>query len=306
MNRIFGCLSLLVLLCLPAGRPVQAGDTLQFHPPDSARFRVTSRTVRVTERGSLGNRADTTLAVTDHLLKRADTVWVLESELRSLDIRPRSDSLQKILSQLLIGIRTSLYINAMGKAIRVTGYEPLTARLDSIASPTVKAVTKQVISATNLAAKEMSDWDLRVSNLHGRPVKVGLLEHNSSQVDLKDGSPWSLLTANRFEDTIRIGGVRCQRISMYADSDPREMAKSLGLTVAEVGAIFKLPDSVLTAMAAQTRTYHSRLTLTVEVGTLLERAEHSERVVTLAVPGEDGKDSIRRTQETVEKEIAYH
>jgi hypothetical protein len=306
MSRIIQYLVVIVSLCLVAGQPVRAGDTLQFHPPDSAKFRVTATTVRVSERGSLGNRTDTTVTVTECSIKKGAEGWVLETELQSMSIRPGSDSLQNSLSHLLIGIRTLLYINETGKAIRVTGYEPLTARLDSVASPTVQAVLKQVLSPTSLAAKEMNDWDLRIKNLVGRPVHKGLVEHNSSEVELKDGSPWSLVTANRFEDTVRIDGVLCQKVSLFADSDPRRLAESLGKTVAEIGSLFKLSDSVLTAMENQTRTYHSRLTLTVEVGTLLERAEHSERLVTLAVPGKDGKDSIRRTQETVEKEIAYH
>ena len=306
MNRaVRYLLSFLSLGLLESGL-VQARETLRFHPADSVTYRVTGKSVTTNERELLDITADTTRTVTDYCLKRTDTGWVLESVLRSMEIRPGSDSLKKSLSELLIGIRTLLYINAAGKAIRATGYEPLTARLDSLASPTVKAVFRQVLSPSALASKAVNDWNLRIDNLSGRLLQVGLIEYNSSNVGLKDGAPWSLLTANRFGDTLRIEGVLCQKITLFADSDPRRLAEGLGKSVSEIGGLFRVSDSVLTAMENQTRAYHSRLTITVEVGTLLERAEQLDRVVTLAVPGIDGKESMRRSQETVEKEIAYH
>jgi hypothetical protein len=286
-----------------AGR---AETRLRFAPPDSVRFSVTSRTVRVSDLHKAGAGAETTLTVGDYRLRRADSGWVLESKLRSLKHRPKLDSLQNKLLRLLIGIRTLLYINDTGQAVRMSGFEPLAARLDSIGSPTLPAVLKEVYSSKNLATQEINDWNMRTGNLIGRPLEVGRTEHRRSDVSLVDGVPWTVWAVTRFEDTVRIDGKQCLRAVTYADSDPRHLAVSLGLSEAALRALFELKDTVLPEPVTGGRQYRSKLSMTVEVATLLERAESFDREVILAVPGKDGKTVNRRTRETVEKALSYH
>ncbi len=306
MKSLLSVLGLLFSICLAA--PSAAGESLllNFNPPDSISFTVTSRTIRLSDRLMPGQAAETTATVNACELKKTDSGWLLASTLSQMSIHPRPDSLQNSLSQLLIGIETLLYINRNGKGIRMTGYEPLAARLDSLTPPAMHAVLKRVFSPANLSAKETNDWNLRLGSLLGRPFKVGREEHQLSPVQLGPGVSRQVLMMTRFEDTVRVGGKLCLKAGLYADSDPRRLAAASGQTMAEIGTLFGLADSTLAAMERPGPGYHSRLTIVMEVETLLERSEKLEREVILAVPGKDGQETIRRTQETVEKALSYH
>lgn len=306
MNRFVVILSLVLACCLPAIRCEAASPVLKFNPPNSVTFDVTSRTIRVSDRVTGGLAAETTSTVNACDLIKTDSGWLLGSTLKEMSVRPQPDSLQNSLSQLLIGIKTLLYINHDGKGIRMTGYEPLAARLDSLTPPKMHEMLRRVFSPANLSAKETNDWNLRHSGLIGRPVKVGREEHQQAPISFGPGQSWQVLILTRFEDTVRVGGRLCLKVGLYTDSDPRRLAASSGKSVADIGSIFGLNDSALSAMERPNESYHSRLTMLVEGETLLERSENSEREVILAVPGKDGKATVRRTQETVEKAILYH
>ena len=296
---------ILLFFSLTVAGSVYADNILQFNPPESLSVKATSHTVRVESRNGL-KVTDTTDSEADgHIVKTASG-WTLTSRVKSVHLAPGADQLKKTLTDLLIGTETSLYINRQGKALNASGYDAMLARLDSGIQTPIKSAIRQVFTPKALAARDLTDWNLRVGDLVGRPLKIGRIETRKADGPTDGGPKFSLLSATVIEDTVRLDGALCLKVGIFSDTDPARLAVELHKSVPELIALFQLTDSAVVSLNRQEIDYSSHLRITMDAAMLLERAESLERTMTVAVPGKDGTTSTRQTWETVEKAISYY
>jgi hypothetical protein len=284
---------------------IGGSNLLKFNPPDAESLKVSTRTVR-TEIRNGQSLVDTTVSQAEGRIVKTATGWTVTTRVTSLRTAPGTDSLKKTLSDLLIGTETSLYINTQGTAQSASGYDAMLARLDSGIQSPMKSAIRQVFTPEALAAREQSDWNMRVGAMVGRPFTIGHIETRQSDNGDESGPKLPLLSATVIEDTIRLDGVVCLKVGIYSDSDPARIAAALRKTVPETIALFHLTDSAAAKLSLREIEYSSHLHITMEAATLLVRAESLERTMTVAVPGKDGTHNKRQTRETVEKAISYY
>lgn len=278
---------------------------LSFNPPDSISFVAKTVTARVRFVDTLTPVVDSTLITTNYLLTHTQDGFLLTGKQVSTDYLRNGQLVENDISRLSsnIEVTTELSKNGIAKAVR--GYETLFARIDSIPDKKTIEALKQVFSPSALAAKDVNEWNGKMSHVIDKALKLGIDKHDTTSMSVGDGSTLRFYSVSEFADTIRMDGKLTLRLVIASDTDPLELARNLNMSAAAVGKLFNLPDSMLSVSKSSVSGYHSLTEMLVDVETLLVQRESQHRVVIAPVQTKDGRTVVSQMSETLEKVFEF-
>lgn len=299
-----------ILMCLVAAVTAMsagAADTatptriMSFNPPDSVSFVSDIVTSRARYVDTLPPIVDSTHITTNYLLTHAQNGFLVTGTQVATDYFRNGERVENDISRLSTNITVTTELNKNGAAIAVRGYDVLFSRIDSLPDKKTAEALRQVFKPSELAAKDVSEWNSRMSHVIDKALKLGITRHDTSSMSVGDGSTLRFFSVTDFADTIRVDGRLSLRVRIASDTDPLGLARNLSISPARISALFELPDSMMTDGRSSASGFHSLTEFLVDIETLLILRESQRREVVALVPSRDGRTVVTRMSESLDK-----
>ena len=117
----------------------------------------------------------------------------------------------------MVGVTLTYYIDAVGKAIEIKGYNKILANLNSKFPP---QLIQNLGDLEPLRNENLAEWHRRVGQFVGRTVHIGESWTSKDKVKLPDGDHIVSYNATVFAGWKVCREEPCMQIHFFADSDP--------------------------------------------------------------------------------------
>lgn len=273
MHRSLIALTILLFVLAVGAETTSAFQiTFKFDPPDDLSYRGVVTSVRVNTLKT-DTEIDSIYTSYNHHMIKIEGGWQLSSVPDSSRITRNGSPLNDPVRSLLSMTELTRTIDQSAQISKVEGYDKTFEALDTILEPLQAQYLRTVLSPESLEETEKSDWATRVANWNGRTLNVGDLVLDSSAYAVPGGIQVRYLGAYKLVDTLRIDGVLCARINVYASTEPDKFANMLRMTLDEMMAEFGLTVEEVNSYRGQQNQSVAMIERTVEVNTLLNRKE---------------------------------
>ncbi|MBI5265800.1 MAG: hypothetical protein HY851_01070 [candidate division Zixibacteria bacterium] len=292
-----------------SGSFLQAADTeplvFRFNPPDSISFTVDIRSDRTRWIDSTESPVDSSVSTVRRTIRRSGSGWSMTSRPTSIVTTSGGRATDNPINRILLAAKATSVLDSSGVVTSVSGYDGIPHAIDSLASGPMAGRLKEMLSPTNLSAKEEMEWNGKIQGLHGKPVRIGYIEYEKAEYPLPGGAHIPFLVAIRVVDTVRFNGKLHAVLLMSADSDPNKIAERLNRPSDEIALEFPISDSPGMAIIKGGSRYMSESEIILEITTLLPYSEKSGREIRLRGEPGSGPQRIRMVEHET-RQYKYH
>ena len=134
---------------------------------------------------STKNPTDSTISEVHRKIRRTDSGWVMTS--RPISTITTSDGrvMDNPIARVLQTVTAKCKLDSAGLITKVAGFESITPRIDSIALGPNSQRLREVLSPENLSAKEEMDWNEKLQGLHGKTIKIGWIDYDTTTDEVR-------------------------------------------------------------------------------------------------------------------------
>lgn len=293
---------LLSLLAIGAG----ADDRqLRFAPPPNVKFTVQSVSARTQYLGETRLSTDSTFKSYDCSLQKDRAGWKMLSTLTHCGMKRDSSFSDSLLRKVMVGLKTTMQIDSIGAAETIDGFQHLATRINALGDTSVVRQLTEILSPELMASKEIDEWNMWMSRLVGRPLRVGSVTNETSDIRLPDDAELLSFEFSFLLDTLSFQGKLYGRLMTYIDTDPLRLAKATNRSPQRMAQIFNMPDSAITILSEPISDYRMTSEIIFELETLLFASKKTEREIVLRQSSEPGRTVFSSLVETYQENYTY-
>lgn len=270
------------LVALAVSTAVAAPPVFRFHPPDSITFTLEVRSSHTRSFDTTNYPTDSSITTFRRTLTRTGKRFQMVSQPTSIVTKSGNKVMDNPVNGILTSTKATSILDTLGLVTSVSGFERISARIDSQYTGQLAERLKRSLSVENLSAREQLGWNGVLQNLAGRPVDFEKVDYEQSQYPLPGGLHIPLLIAVRLTDTVRLGGKLCGILRISSSSDPMELAKRLGKPSDEVIVHYALSDTSGIGVTQAGSRYNSETEAVIEIATMLPQSESTNREIVVA------------------------
>ncbi len=296
---LYSLLSLLAIGASADDRP------LRFAPPPNVKFTVQSVSARTQYLGETRLSTDSTFKSSECSLQKDRAGWKMVSTLTHCGMKRDSSFSDSLLRQVMVGLKTTMQIDSIGAAETIDGFQHLATRITALGDTSVVRQLTEILSPELMAAKEIDEWNMWMSRLVGRPLRVGSVTNETSDIRLPDDAELLSFEFSFLLDTLSYQGRLYGRLMTYIDTDPMRLAKATNRSPQRMAQIFNMPDSAITILSEPYSDYRMTSEIIFEIETLLLASKKTEREIVLRQSSEPGRTVFSSLVETYQENYTY-
>ncbi|MHA2065811.1 MAG: hypothetical protein ACXABY_15675 [Candidatus Thorarchaeota archaeon] len=257
----------------------------QFNPPESVTFNQNLRATKTTDMGSSGSRTDVTDSKTQIAIQKVQDGYTVTATTISARMYRDGQEIANPILSLLQDIVVTYEVDQNGNITSVRGYDRLAEIMKESLPPQVVEQLTPILNEETLVNKDIMEWNGRITNFVGSTVEIGDVFVGTEQIELPMGGAATYYSVTEIAKTSKCNDHDCVDIAFHYNSNPDELAKSLGDIISNIYDALEISEddfkpSNISIVGSGRRT--------VDPNTMLTYSEKIERTMEmdLDIPGQ--------------------
>jgi len=295
-----------ILLVLTNNSVAKENSTIKFFfaPPASTGFIQKLTVVKEKYLGEDIFQLDESVLSTKISITKTQSGWDALAESKVLSIKRNGEVIDNPIASLLASTVIAYKLDANGKILNIGGYEALIEAVSKQLPPEVYKQLTPILNIEAMKAKDIAEWNGRISEFVGAEVKVGDSFVANTPYQLPNGSAISYVVRTRIAAIVPCGKKKCVRIEQTYDTQADNLAKLSGEVVSNISQTIT-PELQKSNADNNTATIQGTITRVIDPKTMLIYEESANRTIVMRMDI-SGKGLVPvKTKESRKYEFIY-